>query len=332
MHLFFRFAYVNWLYISIPFFILIFLIRYYYARVILYQFPQMAFVLKKLRTTFVNPASIVLSLRSLLLGLLLLLMAKPQLVDQKSKVTVEGIDIMMVLDISGSMMLFDDINDRRPRITIAKEQAIEFIKKRHNDAIGLVVFGNYAMTKCPLTPDKAMLQGMIDSIVMDENDEIHQGTVISQAVITGARRLHSSKAASKIMIVLTDGAPSQNDLPPDQAIIIAQQFGIKVYTIGIGSHGTGMQYDPFGRVVAHQNHFNTDLLQQIADQTGGKFFDAKKIQDVARIYDEIDMLEKTKYQDTVYTRYHDYFLPFIWISLLLIFSELILSTFVWVLL
>jgi Ca-activated chloride channel family protein len=271
-------------------------------------------------------------LRLSILFLLLCLVGKPQLVDQKSKVTVEGIDIMMVLDISGSMACFDDLKDRRTRITIAKEEAVRFVEKRHNDAIGLVVFGSYAMMRCPLTPDKSMLKSMVQSINMNNGDPIHEGTVISQAVITAARHLQKSIAASKIIILLTDGEPSQNDFSPSEAIAIAKAFGIKVYTIGIGNNGLSMQEHPLFGVMQYQNHFDTDLLRSLADQTGGKFFDVKKAQDVAKIYDEIDSLEKSKYQDNVYTKYHDFFIPLIWLVLILIFSELILSTFVWTIL
>ncbi len=262
---------------------------------------------------------------------MLFLIAKPQLIDQKSKITVEGIDIMMVLDVSGSMMLFDDMKDRRPRITIAKEEAVRFVDKRHNDAIGLVIFGNYAMTSCPVTSDKVMLKTMITSIGISEHDPLHQGTVISQALITASRRLQTSQAKSKIIILLTDGEPSANDLPIQQAIDIAKTFGIKIYAIGIGSHGVSMQQHQFG-IIQRPTHFNTELLEKVAQETGGRFFDAKKSQDIAKIYDEIDRLEKSQYQSDAYTQHYDYFIPFIFGLLFLIFFESIISTFIWAIL
>ena len=332
MHLFFRFAYANWFYIALPFFVVTLILRNYYTRLTLYQFPLINYISQHYKKVSQAPVYVFYFLRLSILLLLLLLIGKPQLVDQKSKVTVEGIDIMMVLDISGSMTCFDDMKDRRTRITIAKEEAVRFVEKRHNDAIGLVVFGSYAMMRCPLTPDKSMLKTMIQSIAMNNGDAIHSGTVISQAVITAARHLQKSKAASKIIILLTDGEPSQNDFPASEAIAIAKAFGIKVYTIGIGNNGLSMQEHPLFGVMQYQNNFDTNLLKGLANQTGGKFFDVKKIQDVARIYDEIDLLEKSKYQDNVYTKYHDYFIPIVWLVFILMCSELILSTLVWTIL
>jgi Ca-activated chloride channel family protein len=332
MHLFFRFAYAHWFYIALPFFIIILVMRHYYARLTLYQFPLINYISQHHKKISQLPVYSFYFLRLSILLLLLLLIGKPQLVDQKSKVTIEGIDIMMVLDISGSMACFDDLKDRRTRITIAKEEAVRFVEKRYNDAIGLVVFGSYAMMRCPLTPDKAMLKTMIQSIAMNNGDSIHEGTVISQSVIIAARHLQKSNAVSKIIILLTDGEPSQNDFPATEAIAIAKAFGIKVYTIGIGNNGLSMQEHPLFGVIQYQNNFDTHLLKALAEQTGGKFFDVKKIQDVAKIYDAIDLLEKSKYQDNVYTKYHDFFIPVLWVIFILICSELILSTFVWTIL
>lgn len=332
MHMFLRFAYVHWLYIAIPLFLLVVALRHYYARIVLYQFPVLDYVARSCKQISQFPVYALYGLRLFILFLLLLLLGKPQLVDQKSKVTVEGIDIMMVLDISGSMACFDDLKDRRTRVNIAKQEAIRFVEKRHNDAIGLVVFGSYAMMRCPLTPDKFMLKSMLDLTAIHNGDPIHEGTVISQAVITAARHLQKSKAASRIIILLTDGEPSQNDFSPSEAIAIAKAFGIKVYTIGIGNRGLSMQEHPLFGVIQYQNNFDTALLESLAEETGGKFFDVKKAQDVARIYDEIDTLEKSRYQDNVYMKYHDFFVPVIWIALLAIFVELFLSTFVWAIL
>lgn len=329
MHLFLQFAYAHWLYIVIPCCMITLLIRHYYNRGVVYQFPLVDYIAHRSKTISSLPSYILYALRCLSLFLLVVLLGKPQFVDQKSKITVEGIDIMMVLDISGSMACFDDMQDRRTRVTIAKEEAMRFVQKRHNDAIGLVVFGSYAMMRCPLTPDKSMLTSMIQSIHMNHGDSIHEGTVISQAVITAASHLQKSKAASRIIIILTDGEPSQNDFPASEAIAIAKAFGIKVYSIGIGNQGLSMQEHPLYGVIQYQNNFDTTLLKSLSYQTGGKFFDAKKAQDVAKIYDEIDLLEKSRYQDNVYTKYHDYFIPLLWMLILCMSLELFLSTFVW---
>ncbi len=329
MHLFFRFAYASWLYIAFPIFIIILILRYYYTRQILYQFPLTDYIADRMHMTWQRPMYIFYWLRFIMLFLLVCLLCKPQLIDQKSKITVEGIDIMMVLDISGSMASFDDLKDRRSRITIAQEEGIRFVEKRYNDAIGLVVFGSYAMMRCPITPDKLMLKSMIKSIDIHNGDSIHEGTVISQAVITAVRHLQKSHAASKIIILLTDGEPSSYDFSASEAIAIAKTFGIKVYTIGIGNHGLSMREHPLFGIIQYQNNFDTHLLEEIAEKTGGKFFDAKKVQDVAKIYDEIDALETSKYQDNVFMKYYDYFIPFIWCVVLLACCEVILSTFIW---
>lgn len=332
MHLFFRFAHAHWFYVAVPFFLLIIAVRYYFNRLTLYKFPLVDYIIAQSVKNSQFPVYFFYVLRCLILLFLLFLLGKPQLVDQKSKVTVEGIDIMMVLDISGSMACFDDLKTRATRISIAKQEGVRFVEKRYNDAIGLVVFGSYAMMRCPLTPDKFMLKSMIESITMNNGDSIHEGTVISQAVITASRHLQKSQAASKIIILLTDGEPSAHDFPASEAIAIAKSFGIKVYTIGIGNNGLSMQEHPLFGVISYQNNFDTHLLQALADQTGGKFFDAKKVQDVAKIYDEIDALEKSKYQDNIFMKYHDYFIPFVWMAFLLAVGEIILSTFVWTIL
>jgi len=332
MYLFLRFAYLSWFYYALLFLLSIIFFRQYYVRNSLYTFPLISYLSARHVAVSQLPLYILYALRLSALLFLVFLVGKPQIIDQKSKVTVEGIDIMMVLDISGSMTFFDDMQDQRMRISIAKDEGVRFVEKRHNDAIGLVVFGSYAMMRCPLTPDKIMLKSMIESISMNSGDPIHEGTVISQAVITAARHLQKSKAASKIIILLTDGEPSDKDFPIEEAITIAKSFGIKVYAIGIGNNGFAMQNHPLFGIMQYPHHFDTTLLKNLAEKTGGIFYDAKKIKDLAKIYDEIDTLEKSKYQDNVYTKYHDVFIPWLWLLLLLIISELIISTFVWTIL
>jgi Ca-activated chloride channel family protein len=332
MHLFVRFAYIYWLYAALFVFCVILLLRHYYSRCTIYNHPLVGYFSEKALYVSQLPAYVLYALRCTILFLLVCLLGKPQIVDQKSKVTVEGIDIMMVLDISGSMISFDDIKDKKTRIAIAKEEAIRFVEKRHDDAIGLVVFGGYAMMKSPLTPDKTMLKGLLQSLQMNPNDSIHDGTVISQAVITAARHLQKSKSASKIIILLTDGEPTAADFPASEAIAIAKAFGIKVYSIGIGNNGITMWEDPYFGIMKRQSNFDTKLLQALAQQTGGMYFDAKKAQDLAKIYDEIDQLEKSVQQSNVFMKYHDFFIPIIFLVLALLFFELCLSSFVWTIL
>jgi Ca-activated chloride channel family protein len=268
-------------------------------------------------------------MRFLSLLSLLFLIGKPQLVDQKSKVTVEGIDIVMVVDVSNSMVLFDDLHDQRSRIDTAKKEAISFINKRDNDAIGLVVFGSFAITRCPLTQDKQMITSMIDQLSIDHHDLISQGTMISQALVAGARRLQKSSAKSKVLILLTDGETSSQDIPADTALQILQKFGIKVYTIGIGGDYGGLMRDPMFGVRQVGSKLQTDLLKHIAEKTGGKFFEAKKPKDMEIIYKEIDALEKSSYQTDIYSRYFDYFIPIVWFIIILLLIELLAITFLW---
>src|ERR1700733_2248312 len=172
------------------------------------------------------------AIRMVILALLVFLMGKPQRIDYHSKITVDGNDIILVLDVSGSMQHRDYEDDERSRLEVAKDEACRFIHKRTNDALGLVIFGNDALSRIPLTLDKKMLQKAVDSLQIGVLDP--EGTVLAKALVTAANRLKNSKAKSKVIILLTDGAPTPNDIDPAVAIQIAQKLGIKIYTIGIG--------------------------------------------------------------------------------------------------
>lgn len=329
MQLLIRFAYPYLLLILIPLFIAIILLKRYVQRKTVYAYPLVSYILSFYKKSSQAPAWIIYALRCTSLLVMMLLLAKPQLVDHKSKVTVEGIDIVMTLDVSGSMLCFDDLDDRRLRIDVAKEEAIRFINKRDNDAIGLVVFGQYALTRCPLTQDKTMLTSAVDEIIIDVDDPMSKGTVLAKAIVSSARRLQKSEAKSKIMILLTDGQPSLGDLPIEHALSIAKKFGIKIYTIGIGSEKGGYATDPFWGPRKAVNALQPDLLKKIAQETGGKFFEVRKPKDMARIYDEINSLETSSYQADVYARYFDYFIPLLWLVLLLFLIEICITTFIW---
>jgi Ca-activated chloride channel family protein len=264
--------------------------------------------------------------RLLLLALLIFLIGKPQLVDTQSKIKVEGIDIILAIDVSGSMQIQDDKNDERPRVEIAKDEAIRFINKRTNDALGLVIFGADAVSRCPLTLDKHILRSIVKDLGVGIINP--QGTVLATGLITAANRLKNSHAKSKVIILLTDGEPSENDIPPKIAIEAAKKLGIKVYTIGIGSdQEVKMMHPLYGLVLMPK--VNVDLLTLIAQETGGKFFMARNAKDMRAIYDTIDSLEKTETEAPIFSNYLDIFIPFVWIALLLVFLELILSTFIW---
>lgn len=242
-------------------------------------------------------------LRFITILILTAAVARPQLVDIQAPIQVEGIDIMLVLDVSGSMELFDDLNDQRSRLSIAIEEAQKFVDLRKNDAIGLVFFARDVIARVPLTLDKALLKNVLaDTHIGMINPD---GTRLSRAVALAAERLRSSKAPSKIMILLTDGEPSPDDIDPSYALSIAKKLGIKIYTIGIGGDEGGFHQHPFLGIVREHAPLNKALLQHLATQTGGTFFEAKRPQDMQRIYATIDQLEKTKYEAPLYTSYYE---------------------------
>ena len=319
-----RFANQWALWILIPIVLIAALIRWKWGSGSRYRYA-LANTLKERGATTRHPyRAILATLRFITLILLVVLIAKPQWVDSRSHVTIEGVDIVLVLDVSGSMDAPHDENDERSRLAIAKEEAIRFVEKRHNDAIGLVIFGKDALSRCPLTADKKTLKDIIsDTHIGLLNPE---GTVLARAIVTGANRLRNSHAKSKIMILLTDGEPSEDDISPDIAIEIAKELGIKIYTIGIGEEL--MRTDFFGRL--HRiGRVNSVLLQKIARETGGNYFEAKKSNDMREIYNTIDALEKTKIETPIFMHHHDWFMPLLWIACILMGIEIIASSLVW---
>lgn len=260
--------------------------------------------------------------------LMLIALARPQWVDVTSHINVEGIDIMMVLDVSGSMQFFDDIKDRRPRVEVAKREAINFIEKRVDDQIGLVLFAHDAVVRCPLTNDTKLLTSIINDIELGVINA--DGTVLSRAIVMGAQRLKKSTAQSKIMILLTDGEPTPGlDIHPKDAVTIAQKLGIKLYTIGIGSDEGGFYEDPLFGTRRMNFRINKQLLNALAESTGGKFFEARKPDDLKRIYQTIDQLEKTEHEADVYTQYDDMFPSFLWIIFGLMMLLIVLKNVIW---
>jgi Ca-activated chloride channel family protein len=324
---FFRLEYPWLLLIAVPVVILVVCYRLWLYKSVVYR-HSLASTIKKIahhnnqyKKYFLNV------MRFIALALCAFIVAKPQMVDQTSKVWVDGIDIMMVLDVSGSMSLFDDLHDARPRIDVAKQEALNFIDKRDNDQIGLILFGADAVSRCPLTLDKKILKQIINDIQLGVIN--HQGTVLSIAMAQGINRLKNAHAKSKIMIVLTDGEPTPGDLEPKVVLDMAKKYGIKIYTIGIGSEKGGYIVDQiFGPRHVPQK-LNKPLLMTLAQETGGRFFEAQRPDDIKAIYDTIDKLEKTEYETTLFSKYYDIFIPFLWIVLALLSLEIVLSTLVW---
>jgi Ca-activated chloride channel family protein len=323
-----RFVHLSWLLVLVPLFALALMYRLLKYRPISYTYALSSYLRAHVhhRTGWVRRILWIIRCGSLVL--LLFLIAQPQWADVMSRVEGQGIDIMLVLDVSGSMVCFDDVHDRRTRLEIAQQEAIRFVNKRTSDQVGLVLFGNQAVSRLPLTLDKPLIKETILNFKLGDID--YTGTVLAQALLVAASRLKQSKATSKVIILLTDGEPSQNDVQPDIALEVTQRLGIRIYTIGIGNEtNTSYREDPFFGVITTSAPLNTALLEKIAHKTGGAFFQATKPQELRLIYDRIDSLEKSSYQTTVFSHYFDIFVPLVWLVIGLGALELIISTMLW---
>jgi Ca-activated chloride channel homolog len=224
----------------------------------------------------------------------------------------------------------DDLHDQRTRLDAAKQEALNFIDQRKNDSIGLVLFGRYALARCPLTLDKSILKTIIGGLRLGQpSEDMKTATMLTQGLMTALRRLQHSKAKSKVVILLTDGVPSPGDLSPQDAVNVARDLGIKVYTIGIGDSQGGFMHDPIFGWQQYNAPLNTELLEAIAEATGGQFFEARKPKDLKKIYQMIDTLERQSYETQLFAKYHDYFMPFLWILVMLLIGEMIMATWVW---
>ena len=323
----FRLANLTLFIISIFLIILFFFLRKIFHKRITYNFTVVSYLKQKGVNSFRLPSIINIILKLVILSILALLIGKPQFVKYRTPIKVDGIDIVLLFDVSQSMNCFDDLKDRRTRFEVAQQEAINFIDKRVNDAIGLVIFAKDAVTRSPLTLDKNMLKSVIKDLQIGIIDGT--GTAISTSLLTGANRLKKSKAKTKIMILLTDGQPTVKEIPIEEIIKILNQLNIKVYTIGIGAENGGYFNHPFLGIITGGHSLNVALLEKIASDTGGKAFLAKNPTDMKKIYDQIDTLEKSVYETNMYCNYIDFFIPLLFVAIILILLELILSTFVW---
>ena len=231
-------------------------------------------------------------LRVCALALLIVALARPQDVEEQSRTNAEGIDIMLAMDISSSMLARDFSPDR---LTAAKEVAGEFIADRYGDRIGLAVFAGETYTQSPLTTDKGTLQTLLARL---QSGIIEDGTAIGNGLATAINRLRESDAKSKVIILLTDGVNNRGEIAPLMAAGIAADMGIKVYTIGVGTRGKAPYpaVDMFGNMTFQMMDVEIDeqTLQEIASQTGGRYFRATDRQKLKEIYDEINTLEKSE--------------------------------------
>jgi Ca-activated chloride channel homolog len=261
-------------------------------------------------------------LRLLAISCIIIALAKPQTTNQLQQTQGEGIDVILCMDVSGSMTA----QDFKPnRLEAAKALAIDFIGKRKTDNIGIVIFAGESFTQCPLTADYGVLQSAVQNI---HNGLLDDGTAIGSGLSTSVDRIRKSKAKSKVIILLTDGENNGGLIDPQTAKEIAKAFAIKVYTIGVGTNGYAQQpvNTPLG-VQMQQVKVTIDekLLTQIATETGGQYFRAIDNTSLQNIYSQIDALEKSKTETTSSIKYSPKFLPFIVAALFFIFLEVLLK-------
>ncbi len=258
-------------------------------------------------------------LRAAALALLIIALARPQSFSSGENIYTEGIDIAMVLDISGSMLA----EDLKPnRLSAAKNVIDEFIQARLTDRIGLVVFAREAFTQCPLTIDYSVLRNLLADI---RSGMIDDGTAIGNAIANGVNRLKDSNAKSKIIILLTDGVNNSGEVDPVSSANIAAAFGIRIYTIGVGTRGEAPYpvQTPFGtRYQMVPVEIDESVLKQIAKTTDGQYFRATDNKTLQNIYEQIDQLEKTKVEITSYRNAEELFYGWLGGGLLLLCLEL----------
>lgn len=244
------------------------------------------------------------------LALVVVSLARPQRADTRVKKNVEGIDIMVVLDVSDSML----IEDMSPnRLEASKEMIKQFVSKRTSDRIGLVIFSGESYTRVPLTLDYPMLIESVASIKISRN--IKMGTAIGVALANGVARLKDSTAKSRVMVFLTDGENNSGTIDPETALDMAKGFGLKIYTIGAGRDGDAQlpieTLDAFGRKVKRyqpiHSKVNDELLGKMATETGGKYYRASTNNALKKVFDDIDRMEKTKIDVNQYTKYEELF-------------------------
>src|SRR4030066_812310 len=261
-------------------------------------------------------------LRCIAIGLFIVALARPQSFSSGENIYAEGIDIAIVLDISGSMLA----EDFRPnRLDAAKNVIDEFIQGRSTDRIGLVIFSRDAFTQCPLTIDYSVLRNLLGDI---KTGMIEDGTAIGNGIANGVNRLKDSKAKSKVMILLTDGVNNAGEVDPISAAQIAKTFKIRVYTIGVGTRGEAPYpvQTPFGtRYQMVPVEIDEEMLTRIAGLTDGQYFRATKNRALSEIYEKIDKLEKTKIEITSYKNASEKYHSWLWGGLLLLLVELGIS-------
>ena len=261
------------------------------------------------------------ALKMAALALLIVALARPQSSSTNSTSNIEGIDIVMAMDVSGSMLARDLKPDR---LTAAKTVASDFVKDRPGDRMGLVIFSGETFTQVPLTTDHAVMLNMLGEM---KNGLVEDGTAIGDGLATAVSRLKDSEAVSKVVILLTDGLNNAGSVDPYTAAEMAKLFGVRVYTIGVGSYGTAPYpvQTPFGTQIQQMKvEIDEKLLASVAGMTGGKYFRATSNQKLDEVYQEIDKLERSKIEVTEFRRLHEEFYPLVAWALALLLLEFLL--------
>jgi Ca-activated chloride channel family protein len=279
-----------------------------------------------------NIGAILLRMRWLALALFIIALARPQRGEGESQIKASGIDIVVAIDLSGSMAAedFELKGQRVNRLEIEKNVLQQFISKRESDRIGLVAFAGRAYIAAPLTLDHDYLLQNLERLSIGS---IEDGTAIGSGLSAALNRLRDRKAKSKIVILMTDGQNNAGKVPPLTAAEAAQALAVKVYTIGVGTHGTAPipVTDPFGRrtYVQQPVDIDEDTLKQVSSRTGAKYYRADKTETLRKIYDDIDHLEKTEVQVKKFQRYQELFHWFVLGGSSLLLLEVILGNTVW---
>ena len=261
------------------------------------------------------------ALRMLTLAMIIIVLARPQTTNSWQSSEVEGIDIMLAIDVSTSMLA----EDLKPnRLEAAKEVAAEFVNGRPNDNIGITLFAGESFTQCPLTVDHAVLLNFIHGT---RCGLIEDGTAVGMGIANAVSRLKERKAKSKVVILLTDGTNNRGDISPLTAAEIAKSFGIRVYTIGVGTNGEAPYPYPVGGTVQYVNmkvEIDEKTLAQIASTTEGNYFRATSNSKLKEVYEEIDKLEKTKLNVKEFSKREEAYRGFAWVAFLSFLLELLL--------
>ena len=314
----FKHPHLLWLLVLVP------LMVFYYLKIKRYHRPRIsissteAFQNYKptLRQRLLN---LPIVLRVLAVSLMIVGLARPQSSSHGSNVTTEGISIVIALDISTSMLA----EDFKPnRIEAAKRVAMDFIEGRPNDLIGLVVFSGESFTQCPITTDHAVIKNLMHDV---KTGMIQDGTAIGDGLATAIARVKDSKTKSKAVILITDGVSNMGSVPPLTAGEIAKTFGVRVYSVGVGTQGMAPYPVPTPFGTQYQNmpvQIDESLLSQIAQETEGKYFRATNNKKLQAIFQEIDKMEKTKIEVTEFKRYTEEYLPWALAACVLIVLEL----------